>query len=100
MDLGTNTAALSMSPGHLGQLKLCFSPLTKIRFNLLADPEKFSTKNIRFVHQNVAKLLLSAVNLESLSLALVDKETRLDIYILRWRRFLEGVNFPSSDRCF
>lgn len=74
MELGTNTAAFSMSPGNLGQAKLCFHNLTKLRFNLIMDDKRFSTNvDTRHVHRNVTKLLRSAVNLESLSLLLIDE---------------------------
>ena len=75
MDSSTRTAAFSMSPGNLGQAKLCFQILTKIRFSLISDDGRFSNHiDIRHVHQNVAKLLGSAVNLQSLSLDLNDED--------------------------
>ena len=75
MELNSNTAAFSIPPDNINQLKLCFQSLTKIRFSFLVDPKRFSTKfGTRYVHQNVAKLLRSAVNLESLSLDLMNEE--------------------------
>ena len=75
MDSSTRTAAFSMSPGNLGQAKLCFQILTKIRFSLISNDGRFSNHiDKRHVHQNVAKLLGSAVNLQSLSLDLNDED--------------------------
>lgn len=69
MGLATKAAAFSMSPGDLGQTKLTFRNLTKIRFSLLVDTRRYSINaDTRYVHQNITKLLRVAVNLESLSL--------------------------------
>lgn len=73
MELSTDTAAFSMSPRDLSQAMASFSNLTKLRLSLDSDSERFSTDvDTRHVHRNVAKLLLSAINLESLSLDLSD----------------------------
>ncbi len=76
MESSTNTAAFSMPPGILGPLKLSFGTLAKIRLSLLPDTERFSTNvNKLHFHQNVGKLLRSAVNLKSLSLDMCEHST-------------------------
>ena len=96
MELGTNTAAFSMSLWNLNQSKLCFHTLTKIRFSLFADAERFSTDiDIRHVHQNVAKLLRSAVNLESLSLDVVDQNTSPENSPPALQEILGQCKFPK-----
>ena len=87
MELGTDTAAFSMSPGSLGQAKLCFHILTKLRFSITVD-------DTRHVHRNVAKLLRSAVNLESLSLLLVDDSIEQDD-VSTFPEILGGCQFPK-----
>lgn len=73
MELSTDTAAFSMSPRDLSQAMTYFRNLTKLRLSLDSDSERFSTNfDTRHVHRNVAKLLRSAINLESLSLDLSD----------------------------
>ena len=75
---------------------LCFSFLTKIRFSLLADAERFSTDiDIRHVHQNVAKLLRSAVNLESLSLDVVDEDMAPESSRPALQEILGQCKFPK-----
>lgn len=75
MGLSTDTAAFSMSPQDLSQAMACFRNLTKLRLSLVSDIERFSTNVDTFhVHRNVAKLLRSAINLESLSLDLFYEE--------------------------
>ncbi|CAD6590187.1 MAG: hypothetical protein ASARMPREDX12_004220 [Alectoria sarmentosa] len=77
LELSTDTAAFSMSPGSLSQAKLCFRTLTKIRFSLIMDSERFSTSvDKHHVHRNIAKLLSSAVSLECLSLDLDETAVR------------------------
>lgn len=56
----TETSAFKLSPGDLGQAKVCFAALTKIRLSLDL------TRSV--AHRNVAKLLRSAINLECLAL--------------------------------
>lgn len=82
MELSTNTAGFSMLPEHFSQAQLCFNTLTKIRFTLNVDTDRFSTKvETRHVHRNVAKLLSSAINLESLSLKLtIESEVGISEY--------------------
>ena len=71
MELSINTAAFSMSPSDLSQAMLYFHNLTKLRLSLSVDVKRFSAGlDRRHVHENVAKLLSNALNLESLSLDL------------------------------
>lgn len=96
MELGTNTAAFSMSPGSLGQAELCFHNLTKLRFSLTMDDKPFSTNvDTRHVHRNVAKLLRSAINLESLSLLLLDDYSIPNDELFTLQEILGRCEFPK-----
>ena len=96
MDVSTNTAAFSMSPGNLCQAKICLQILTKIRFSLMVDDERFSNHvDIRHVHQNVAKLLSSAVNLQSLSLDLNDEAGMIRPGYSTLREILGQCKYPK-----
>ena len=96
MELGTRTAAFSMSSGNLGQAKLCFQILTKIRFTLIIDDERFSDHvPMRFFHQNIAKLLSSAVNLQSLLLDIDDQAGIIRPGYSTLREILGQCKFPK-----
>lgn len=96
MDVSTNTAAFSMSPGNLSQAKICFQILTKIRFSLILGYERLSDHvDIRHVHQNVAKLLRSAVNLQSLSLDLDDQADMIRPGYSTLREILGRCKYPK-----
>ena len=96
MGVSTNTAAFSMSPGILSQAKICFQILTKIRFSIILDYERFSNHvDIRHVHQNVAKLLRSAVNLQSLSLDLDDQADMIMPGYSTLREILGRCKYPK-----
>ena len=96
LELSTDTASFSMSPGSLSQVKVCFRTLTKIRFTLLMDPERFSTNvDKRHVHRNVAKLLSSAINLQSLSLDLRDEAVVPETQHSTLKEILGQCKFPK-----
>lgn len=87
-----NTSAFSMSPGELSQAKLCFQSLTKIHLSCAWDNARFSPRHI---HQNVAKLLRCAVNLEYLALVAYEERDPATFDNCPLQVVLGGCTFPK-----
>ena len=94
--VGTDSAAFSMSPWGLSQAILSFRNLTKLGLFLIGDTKQFTNDvDTHRVHENVAKLLSNAINLESLSLDLPKRKSGTRSSCPLFQDILGQCKFPK-----